>query len=621
MKTKNIKQHFLIPFLLILIVFGLTIALFCFYLIKNEVIQRAQRQVVQKLKTVRLYSQNELDVLKDSLALVADRYETNEIIEKLDLDYCEIVSIEGSNLDFSRNVSDASAGVPCSGIRIIPSHEIVSYGLDPYLYKIDIQSTPKAIPTDKKSITNVMALEVAVPLFDRSNNVSKIVYGGKILNKNFSFIDRIKDLVFEGHQFHGRPYGTVTIFQDDTRIATNVMTLENDRAIGTRVSEEVYRKVVTEGQSWIDRAFVVNDWYLTAYEPIKDRDGNIIGILYVGILEKPFIELGLHFFGAFLAVFLCIVIVAFILIYLLSDIILRPLFNMIETIDTISKGDLSGRVTIQSEIKELNHLAHAFNEMANILSERQHTLEDTNSTLAKLNQNYIDLIGFVAHELKGVIGSTLMSAYTVRDGFLGEITKPQKKSLDLVIRNLDYLTSTIRSFLNLNTIEKGELTIDPAPFFLKEDVIDVSMNIFKPSADNKSIRFQNRMRPGIKVNADRDLIQIVSNNLIGNAIKYGDKNGTVSVRARVIPDKGKVEIEVYNDSIPLTEEDTKKLFKKFSRVLKDPSKKVKGTGLGLYISREIIERHSFSLWHEARTGGMFLNLNYHWQNSTNLFYH
>jgi len=603
MKSRSIKTHFLIPFLVTLVIFGVIIAVFCFYLIKDQVIQRAQRQVVQKLKTVRIFNGNELIALRNSLALIAETYTPSVIAEKLDLDYCDELPVSRSQDSKSQIVKDAFAGIPLQGVRVVTVEELVVYGLDSKQYAIDVLSTPKAIPTDKKVVKDVMVLEVAVPIVDVTGNVQKVVYGGKILNKNFKYIDRIRDLVFEDKTFNNRPYGTVTIFQDDTRIATNVLTANKERAVGTRVSEEVYAKVIREGNYWMDRAFVVNDWYLTAYEPIRDRNDEIIGILYVGILEKPFIELGLQFFSAFLAVFVCVGVGVFILTYFLSDIILRPVFNMVGAIETIAKGDLSHRVDARSEITELNYLAKSFNDMANILHERQQKLETANDTLALLNQNYIDLIGFVAHELKGVIGSTLMSAYTVRDGFLGEISKPQKKSLDLVIRNLDYLTSTIRSFLNLNTIEKGELAIDVAPFRLKEDVVDISVNIFKANAQNKSIELQNMMRPGINVIADRDLIQIVSNNLVGNAIKYGVNGGSVIMRARVVSDKRKVEIEIYNDSIPLTDEDSAKLFKKFSRVLKDPAKKVKGTGLGLYISREIIERHTMKLWHESRTEG------------------
>ena len=74
----------------------------------------------------------------------------------------------------------------------------------------------------------------------------------------------------------------------DLRISTNVLDKEGNRAIGTRVMKEVYGQVFEKGIPWMQRAFVVDDWYITAYEPIRDTQDNIVGILYVGMLESKY---------------------------------------------------------------------------------------------------------------------------------------------------------------------------------------------------------------------------------------------------------------------------------------------------------------------------------------------
>lgn len=603
MPVHTLKRHFLLPFLGIFILSGIIVALFCFVLIYYQGIERAQQQVAQKLTTARIFYQSELDSIESRLSIISPEKDSFTIRSELGLDYCRVLSADDSDAVASRLVKQAFTGKVMSGTRIMPEHECGSYDLASQSFSIPILQTPKASPTQKNALADIMVLEAAVPFYDDSGSVTHVLYGGRVLNKNYTFVDRIHTLAFEDTTYKGRPYGTVTIFQDDVRIATNVLTKEGERAIGTRVSAEVYDKVVRNGSVWIDRAFVVNDWYLTAYEPIRAVDGSIIGILYVGILEKPFIELGIKFFSALMLLFFVTGCGVVLLTYALSGIILKPVDTMLNAIDTIRSGDLGCQIESNTPVRELNHLAASFNEMSASLKERQSSLEAANETLAMLNRNYMDLIGFVAHELKGVIASTIMSAYTVRDGYLGPILDPQKKSLDMVIRNLDYLTSTIRSFLNLSTIEKGELSIDRSVFKLKEDVIDMTVSIFKATADSKGIVVQNMLRPELKVEGDRDLIQIVANNLIGNAIKYGLKGGYVSIRARHISDQGRLEVEIYNDGEPLTAHDQEKLFKKFSRVMKDSSKKVKGTGLGLYISKEIIERHGMRIWHEPRANG------------------
>ncbi len=84
---------------------------------------------------------------------------------------------------------------------------------------------------------------------------------------------------------------TVTIFLGDLRVSTNVMTLEGERAIGTRLSQEVSDVVLNQGKEYIGPAFVVNENYITRYDPLGDHAGERIGILYVGAKQASFSRL------------------------------------------------------------------------------------------------------------------------------------------------------------------------------------------------------------------------------------------------------------------------------------------------------------------------------------------
>ncbi len=113
----------------------------------------------------------------------------------------------------------------------------------------------------------------------------KMVLGDNyVVNGNFEIVDTVKNMVG----------GTATVFQvngnEAVRISTNVLQNDGTRAVGTKVSQPVYDASVTRGETYYGRAWVVNAWYLTAYEPIKDQSGKIIGLLYVGIPEEPFIN-------------------------------------------------------------------------------------------------------------------------------------------------------------------------------------------------------------------------------------------------------------------------------------------------------------------------------------------
>lgn len=144
------------------------------------------------------------------------------------------------------------------------------------------------------------------PILDDKGNMIGVLYVGAkqskhILNNNFEIVDKVKSLVggtatvFQLKKFEGQKENDATT-KDWTaekamyRISTNVMKTDGERAVGTILSKPVYEKIM-QGESYYGRAFVVNAWYQTAYEPIKDSKTNeIVGVLYVGVKESDFQE-------------------------------------------------------------------------------------------------------------------------------------------------------------------------------------------------------------------------------------------------------------------------------------------------------------------------------------------
>ena len=408
-------------------------------------------------------------------------------------------------------------------------------------------------------------------------------------------------MVFGDGFYKSKPIGTVTIFQDDTRISTNVMDEHNHRAIGTRVSAEVYEQVVEKGQRWHDRAFVVTHWYKTAYEPIRDIEGKIIGILYVGTLETPFSDSAREILLLFMVVLLLASGLAIAFAYILAGSISAVLSKQLDAMHKLAHGDLGHEVETDSSIEELNSLAESFNEMSQRLHLRETSLKINQEKLEAMNKSYLDLLGFVAHELKGLLASAVMNAYSLRDGFLGMINFKQKRAVDSICRNLDYLTATVGKFLNLSRIERGNLEVHKTEFLLNKDVFDYSIKTFSKLIEDKKIKITNSIDPALKISADRDLMQIVANNLINNAAKYGTKEGQILVRSSL--EGTRVKVEVYNDGRPIGEDMADQLFKKFSRLDVPERRTVKGTGLGLYITKQIVESHGGIIYVEPKENG------------------
>ena len=194
------------------------------------------------------------------------------------------------------------------------------------------------------------------------------------MNRNYEIVDEIKRTVFQDLQYKGQDIGTATIFQDDLRISTDVKTGDGSRAIGTRVSEEVYNQVVLNGKPYVGRAYVVNNWYITAYEPIKDLEHQIIGILYVGILEQKYVDIKQQTLFTFLGITIVGAIVSMVLAYFISRSLSLPINKLVSASKEVAGGNLDTRVEIQSA-DELGELAHTFNTMASALKERDEKLK------------------------------------------------------------------------------------------------------------------------------------------------------------------------------------------------------------------------------------------------------
>ena len=632
MAVRSFKTRILISYVAVIGVFSVLMAMAGYFVIEKQVLNRAQAKVATYLNFAHEVYREQTRKVEDVVRFAAVRFfvkdtifksdlkmlqeKLNEIRQQENLDILTLVDSRGNVLVRSRNASvtgDNQAGDELvkrvlsekkvfSGTVIIEADELAKEGADLVeRARIKIVPTPKAKPASKVVQTQGMMIKAAAPVLNYDGQLIGVLYGGKLLNRNFDIVDKIKYILYRDARYAGKEMGTVTIFQEDIRISTNVCSSDGTRAIGTRVSEEVYNQVLEQGKPWINRAFVVNDWYKTAYEPICDPSGKIIGMLYVGILEKPFTDIARNCIIIFMLITAGVTLLAIAASVILSAQITKPVRLIVDAAGKLSEGQLGHMVETECEVKELNQLVKSFNHMSEKLEERERSLCISNEKLAELNKRYIDLIGFVSHELKGILASVVIHVYSVSDGFLGPLNDKQKKALDAVSRNLDYLSATVKKFLNLGKIEKGDLKANKSRIKLKKDVFDATINSLIPVAQRKNITIDNRISPDIEVNADADLMQIVANNLIANAINYGKEYGNIVLSAS--SSNNHVQVEVYNDSVPIPEQQKEKLFKRFSRLDNEQTRHTKGTGLGLFITKEIIETHGGKIWVEPKEKG------------------
>jgi two-component system NtrC family sensor kinase len=415
-----------------------------------------------------------------------------------------------------------------------------------------------------------------------------------LLSRNFEIVDRIKQTVFQDVQYKGKDIGTATVFQDDLRISTNVRNEDGARAIGTRVAEDVYAQVVQAGQPWVGRAFVVNHWYITAYEPIRDLRNRIIGMLYVGVLEQKYVDLRQRAVLVFLAITLLGALVALALGYFISSRISVSIKKLAVASEQVAHGNLDTKVEIHSH-DELRELAETFNFMAAALKKRDEKLREfatrrimESERLAHIGQ----LAAGVAHEINNPLTGIVTYAH-----LLLERANPQngtRESLGKIVKQANRCRDIIRGLLDFSRQRKPEKRRSSVNRVLEECISLVDNQVLF-----HNIEIVQRLGKDLPpVYMDPSQIQQVFINLIINAAEAMNGAGRLTLTTRHIPTEDAMEVEITDTGHGVSEDDMDRIFSPFFT-----TKEVgHGTGLGLAISYGIIKEHKGTISVQSQVG-------------------
>jgi two-component system NtrC family sensor kinase len=463
---------------------------------------------------------------------------------------------------------------------------------------IRLLPTPRAAPRNDEEETAGMALAAAVPVLE-GTQVIAVLYGGILLNRNFSIVDQVRDTVFQQEIYKGRNIGTATIFFEDIRVSTNVLTPGKERALGTRVSKEVREKVLHTGEKWTGRAFVVNDWYITAYEPITDIFSERVGMLYVGVLEAKYVDIRRKALSVFVLLTIAGIALAIGLGYFLESVILRPVHRLIKASNEVSHGDFSPNLGPISK-SEIGVLQKTFGDMLTSLQERDRRLK-AESEIKLLQSEKQASIGRLAAGVAHEINNPLTGVLTFTHMLLGrkDIKKDVRSDLEIIAQQTERVRKIVKNLLDFSR----QTALYPELTDINQLVESVVL-MMKNQALVKGVNLQCNLDEGLPlITLDANQIQSVLFNLLLNALDATEQDDTIVVTTGIgisatAADPQGVEIAVRDTGCGISDEYLDKLFDPFFST-KDVGQ---GTGLGLAISYGIVQHHGGTIWVQSEVG-------------------
>ena len=627
--SKSIQSQLILYFTIAILVPAIITSTVGMKLIYNQIITRAETKTLSDLNSAREIYRNKILQIESVTRLTAVRSlviaavtdhnrsflqkDLPKTLHREKLDILTVIDkngnvicrgrnpgLSGDNLMEDRFVSQVfKTRQIVRGTDIVPRDQLLKESPDLAAQALmELTPTPKAKPHEDHQETSGMMLKAAVPILDDNNNFQGVLLGGVLLNRNFEIVDKIKEVVHEREIYKGREIGTATIFQNDLRISTNVKNQDGTRAITTLISDEVHDAVLQRGERFVGEAFVVNAWYIGAYEPIRDPESTIIGVLYVGVLKQPFDDVLRNTLMTFLGIALGGIILIVLVSIQLAKKISLPLKKLQETANKIADGDYKQEFSVKAP-REIEHLALSLAKMARDLETEKQELEEWTTTLEKKVEQRTEeirrihsqlfrseklaslgkLAAGVAHEINNPLTGILTNSSLLLEDL--DKDDPRREDIEVVVNETIRCREIVKRLLDFakQTKPLKKLTDINA---LIENIILLVRN----QTSFRNIRIGKNLADDIPlIQADTDQIQQVFINIILNAAEAMTKGGSLTVDSAVSANKDFINVRFTDTGPGISAADKEKIFDPFFTT------KEHGTGLGLSISYGIIEQH------------------------------
>lgn len=291
-----------------------------------------------------------------------------------------------------------------------------------------------------------------------------------------------------------------------------------------------------------------------------------------------------------------LLVVLGVLMVALRTTVLKPLRQVVSVIGDIAGGDLDQRVYIDSQ-DEVGYLADSFNTMTQSLQESQNNLRQVNLTLLEANRLKSEFLSVMSHELRTPLNAILGFSELLKDTSDGQMSDRQEKYLLNIETGGRHLLRLINDILELAKVNSDSLELEKEEVSIPQLIEDIR-KLGHPFAAQRRIHLDVHIEGGMPlIEADPAKVKRIMYNLVSNAIKFTPEGGHVSLEASLRD--GMVEISVTDTGIGISPEDQKKIFNLFQQLDSSASRSHEGTGVGLALSRKLVEMHGGRIWVES----------------------
>lgn len=476
-----------------------------------------------------------------------------------------------------------------------------------------------------------------VPVKDKSNSTIGCLIGGQIVNNNTSIPNAYSATV---------PDSFLSIGVRGIRVSANIKGEQTANFIGMRQSSKLVETTEKgeryNGNTQIDS----NEIHLVTAEPILNFKGEAVGVLTVGVPSQGLSTIQRDTFYSLILYVLLTFVIALIMVSIVTRKLSLPISDLsmmareISDSKSISDEHVTklGKIE-ESRITEINHLRNCFLNMTinlyhkgkeidayleqskqdrfalQLLTEelqeanselelkvkkRTEELENAVQELQTLNHLKTQFLANTSHELRTPLHSIIGFSEMLYDGLYGEMNKIQKDYVAIILDSAKQLLQIIGDILDISSIESQKTTLDKQKIDLK-DIINSMVTIIRPIAEERGLELIIKIPEDIpSVLADPIRIKQVLSNLLSNAVKFTPEGGTITVEAFRNADE--VGVSVADTGIGIKEEHQQNIFNEFYQC-EDPYKRLfEGVGLGLPLSKKLIELHNGRIQLESTYG-------------------